>query len=189
MSSRTKDMDQFELFHTVLDEAAKLIMAQLPVLQQVSSEIIETIFVPKAMAKQLVLLIALETGMVSVNFVTTLVNHLLANFSSRSRLLRQLQAEQSVASSQEEWMDLAERMDAIQNNDVWRSDPNCPIYERDRISARIDELVHLMRRQDIFELMFVLRGSIGRNKFGLLHEGLFTKALAGTKVLVETYHN
>lgn len=37
--------------------------------------------------------------------------------------------------------------------------------------------------------MFVLRGSIGRNKFGLLHEGLFSKAKAGTKVLVETYHH
>jgi hypothetical protein len=46
-----------------------------------------------------------------------------------------------------------------------------------------------MRRRDIFELMFVLRGGIARNKFGLLHEGLFSKALAGTKVLVETYHN
>jgi TAG lipase/steryl ester hydrolase/phospholipase A2/LPA acyltransferase len=34
-----------------------------------------------------------------------------------------------------------------------------------------------------------LRGSIGRNKFGLLHEGLFSKALAGSKVLVESYHN
>ena len=37
--------------------------------------------------------------------------------------------------------------------------------------------------------MFVLRGGIARNKFGLLHEGLFSKALAGTKILVETYHN
>ena len=46
-----------------------------------------------------------------------------------------------------------------------------------------------MRRRDIFELMFVLRGGIARNKFGLLHEGLFSKASAGTKVLVETYHN
>ena len=86
-------------------------------------------------------------------------------------------------------MDLAERIDQIQGNDVWRSDPNCKLYERERISARIDEFVHLIRRRDIFELMFVLRGSIGRNKFGLLHEGLFTKALAGSKVLVETYHN
>ena len=76
-------------------------------------------------------------------------------------------------------MDLAERIDNIQGNDVWRSDPNCQLYERERISARIDEFVHLMRRRDIFELMFVLRGGIGRNKFGLLHEGLFSKAMAG----------
>ncbi|EEC43916.1 predicted protein, partial [Phaeodactylum tricornutum CCAP 1055/1] len=101
----------------------------------------------------------------------------------------QLESEQQQASVQDEWMDLAERIDSIQGNDVWRSDPSCPLYEQERISARIDELVHLMRRRDIFELMFVLRASIGRNKFGLLHEGLFSKALAGTKVLVETYHN
>jgi len=86
-------------------------------------------------------------------------------------------------------MDLAERIDNVQGNDVWRSDPNCQLYERERISARIDEFVHLMRRRDIFELMFVLRGGIGRNKFGLLHEGLFSNAMAGSKVLVETYHN
>lgn len=86
-------------------------------------------------------------------------------------------------------MDLAERIDNIQGNDVWRSEPSCRLYERDRISARIDEFVHLMRRRDIFELMFTLRGGINRNKFGLLHEGLFSKALAGSKILVETYHN
>ena len=88
--------------------------------------------------------------------------------------------------SQDEWMDLAERIDSIQGNDIWRSNNDSQLYERGRISARIDEFVHLMRRQDIFELMFVLRGGIGRNRFGLLHEGLFSKAMAGTKVLVET---
>jgi len=46
-----------------------------------------------------------------------------------------------------------------------------------------------MRRRDIFDLMFTLRGGIGRNHFGLLHEGLFSRAEAGTKLLVETYHN
>lgn len=50
-------------------------------------------------------------------------------------------------------------------------------------------MVHLMRRRDIFNLMFTLRGGIARNKFGSLRKGLFYKALAGTKVLVETYHN
>jgi hypothetical protein len=40
---------------------------------------------------------------------------------------------------------------------------------------RIDEFVHLMRRNDIFELMFVVRGSIGRNKFGLLQSSCSVK--------------
>jgi TAG lipase/steryl ester hydrolase/phospholipase A2/LPA acyltransferase len=86
-------------------------------------------------------------------------------------------------------MDLAEQIDNIQGNDVWRSEASCPLYESDRLSSRIDEFVHLMRRRDVFDLMFTLRGGIARNNYGLLHEGLFSKALAGTKVLVETYHN
>ena len=124
--------------------------------------------------------------MVTLSQILKIVNRILANFSSRSRLIRNLQQQQDEALLQDEWMDLAERIDNVQGNDVWRSDDNSQLYERGRISARIDEFVHLMRRQDIFELMFVLRGGIGRNKFGLLHEGLFSKAMAGTKVLVET---
>ncbi len=126
---------------------------------------------------------------VTITSVVNLIRGFLSNFSSRSRLIRQLQKHQAVAESQDEWMDLAERIDSIQGNDAWRSDPDCRLYERSRISHRIDEYVHLMRRHDIFELMFTLRGGINRNKFGLLHEGLFSKAMAGSKVLVETYHN
>ena len=141
------------------------------------------------LAKQLVLATALQVGAVTVKQVVMVVSFIFANFSSRSRLIRQLQRTQETAKTQDEWMDLAERIDNIQGNDVWRSNPDCALYERDRISARIDEFVHLMRRRDIFDLMFTLRGGIGRNTFGLLHEGLFTKAMAGSKVLVETYHN
>eukprot|EP00540_Astrosyne_radiata_P006631 CAMPEP_0116851396 /NCGR_PEP_ID=MMETSP0418-20121206/16700_1 /TAXON_ID=1158023 /ORGANISM="Astrosyne radiata, Strain 13vi08-1A" /LENGTH=882 /DNA_ID=CAMNT_0004483415 /DNA_START=64 /DNA_END=2713 /DNA_ORIENTATION=- len=181
----------------------------LPAMEQIASEVIDLVFVPKAVAKQLALAAALQTGVVSTKdspkgvhifsfrlseqvtyrqFVSIL-KVILSRFSSRSRLTRQLQKQQQQAETQDEWMDLAERIDNIQGNDVWRSDPNCPLYERDRISARIDEFVHLMRRGDIFELMFTLRAGIGRKKFGLLHEGLFSKAMAGSKILVETYHN
>lgn len=129
-----------------------MLIAQLPMLKQISMEVIETIFVPKAIAKQLALLVALEAGLVTVNQVTAMISTLLSNFSSRSRLIQQLQMDQSNAITQDEWMDLAERIDNIQGNDLWRSEPQCPLYERERISARIDEFVHLMRRQDIFEL-------------------------------------
>lgn len=152
-------------------------------------EIIECVFVPKAIVKQVTLAVLLETGVVTLNQVLRIVQTLCCNFSSRSKLIRQLERQQSVAGTQDEWMDLAEQIDQIQGNDIWRTEPTCPLYESDRISARIDELVHLMRKRDVFDLMFTLRGGIARNKFGLLHEGLFSKALAGTKVLVETYHN
>lgn len=125
----------------------------------------------------------------TIDQILLLVQRIYSNFSSRSRLIRQLEAKQKIAESQDEWMNLAEQIDNIQGNDAWRSEPSCPLYEADRISSRIDEFIHLMRRGDVFDLMFTLRGGIARNKFGLLHEGLFSKALAGTKVLVETYHN
>jgi hypothetical protein len=155
-------------------------------MKKISLEVIETIFAPSTVARQLALAVALETGAVTLHQVLLIVNYIFSRFSSRQRLIRQLAREQKNTTTQDEWMDLAERIDNIQGNDVWRSDPDCRLYERERISARIDEFVHLMRRRDIFELMFVLRGGIGRNKFGLLHEGLFSKAMAGSKVLVET---
>mmetsp|Transcript_11158 Transcript_11158/g.26811 ORF Transcript_11158/g.26811 Transcript_11158/m.26811 type:complete len:851 (-) Transcript_11158:60-2612(-) len=188
-STKIGEVPCIEILHRILDEVAIFAIGNFPLLKQVTLETLETIFATKTLGRQLALAIALETGVVTVSQFLKIANSLLSNFSSRSRLIRSLQKQQDEASSQDDWMDLAERIDSIQGNDVWRSDNNSRLYEGHRISARIDEFVHLMRRRDIFELMFVLRGGIGRNKFGLLHEGLFSKAMAGTKVLVETYHN
>ena len=41
-------------------------------------------------------------------------------------------------------MDLAEQIDNIQGNDIWRTEKKCALYEMDRIQARIDELVSLV---------------------------------------------
>jgi TAG lipase/steryl ester hydrolase/phospholipase A2/LPA acyltransferase len=58
-----------------------------------------------------------------------------------------------------------------------------------RQHARIDEFRHLINhKKDIFETMFTLRGGIARTKYGLLHPGLFSKAMGGTKYLVEEYN-
>lgn len=180
---------QMELLHQALDEVARFVISHAPTIQEFTLELMDTIFVPRIVARQLALGVALDVGMVTMGSIVGTVRSLLSNFSSRSRLIRQLREKQDLAPTQDEWIELALKIDNVQGNDVWRSDPHCPLYERERISARVDEFVHLMRRRDIFELMFILRGGIARNKFGLLHEGLFSKALAGTKVLVETYHN
>jgi len=147
------------------------------------------LFTPQVIAKQLMISIALEAGAMTAEQLYHVCKGVTSRFSSRSRKIRQLESQQNTATTQDEWMNIAEQIDAMQGNDIWRSEPECQLYEADRVSARIDEFVHLMRRRDIFDLMFTLRGGIARNKFGLLHEGLFTRALAGSKVLIETYHN
>ncbi|CAJ1953236.1 unnamed protein product [Cylindrotheca closterium] len=189
MSSHTQNDPFVEALHDAIDRAAAILVSNYPVFKLVVSEAMETVFATKAVARQLALAVALETGMVTANQIFHVFNMILSHFSSKSRLIRHLSEQQTHAVTQDEWMDLAERIDHIQGDDIWRSDPECQLYERERISARIDEFVHLMRRRDIFEMMFELRGGIGRNRFGLLHEGLFSKAMAGSKVLVETYHN
>lgn len=165
----------------------KFIIKNLPRFKHLFEHYIDVIFTPKAIAKQVLLAMALETGAMTAMQLYRIVRTVSSRFSSHSRLISQLERRQLTAETQDEWMSLAEQIDAIQRNDKWRSEPGANLYEPDRVSARIDELVHLMRRRDIFDLIFTLRGGIARNKFGLLHEGLFSRALAGTKVLVETY--
>lgn len=177
-----------DLVKQVVHEAAETILQHLPEMQKVM-DTLDIVFMPKQIASQLVIALALETSMVTVNQLWQIFRYIASSISTHSRLIRQLKDQQTTASTQDEWMDLAEQIDNIQGNDSWRTERKCPLYESDRIQARIDELVHLMRRRDIFDLMFTLRGGIGRNHFGLLHEGLFSRAMAGSKLLIETYHN
>jgi TAG lipase/steryl ester hydrolase/phospholipase A2/LPA acyltransferase len=49
-----------------------------------------------------------------------------------------------VAKSQDEWMELAQQIDIIQGNDIWRTTKECALYESDKIQARIDKFVSVM---------------------------------------------
>lgn len=46
----------------------------------------------------------------------------------------------------------------------------------------------MIDNNDIFNLMFRLRGGLARDMYGMQHEGLFSKSIVGTKHLVEEYH-
>lgn len=151
--------------------------------------LLDIVFVPRVILKQLAIAIVLHTGAATLKQTVRLTRICCAFMSIRMTKIRQLRAEQMTVDTQEEWLDIALQIDELEGNDVWRMDPHCQLYESDRITAKIDEFKHLMRRGDIFDLMFTLRGGLTRNSHGLLHEGLFSKAMSGTKVLVENLHS
>lgn len=39
----------------------------------------------------------------------------------------------------------------------------------------------------LFSLLFRLRGGLARDLYGINHQGLFTKACSGTKLIIEQY--
>lgn len=63
------------------------------------------------------------------------------------------------------------------------------LYDYRALLARTAELKRLMdpHTGDLFDLMFRLRAGLGRQEFGLLHEGLYSKAKAGTKDAIVEY--
>jgi hypothetical protein len=65
--------------------------------------------------------------------------------SSKARHIRQLHGRQHVAESQDEWMELAQKIDIIQGNDIWRTKKDCPLYESDKIQTRIDKFVSVKK--------------------------------------------
>lgn len=91
-----------------------------PVLKEWTLELLDIIFVPRTVARQLALAVALDTGMVTFDAISKLVRNLLANFNSRSRLIRHLKEKQAQAQTQDDWIELALKIDNVQGNDVWR---------------------------------------------------------------------
>jgi len=182
------------LSHQLLNKSVDILLLSLPILKNNVVQIVEYLFIPKAMARQLILAILLEMGVKTVhqlwNFLKLMYTRSIAASSSSSKVKAITQFEQITnCASQEEWMDLCKQMDAIEGNDVWRSNPNSCWYEQTRITNRIQELQQT--KSSLVKLMASLQsnGGIVRNSYGLLHENLYTQAMAGTKVLIDQYHS
>ena len=71
---------------------------------------------------------------------------------------------------------------------MWRKIDDCPLYDMKSLKKVIKGTNDMLVRGDVFDLMFRLRGGLCRDQYGLQHEGLFSHAIAGSKFLVERYH-
>ncbi len=100
------------------------------------------------------------------------------------RVKRQLEN----ASSYEEWHSYASELDHLTRKDIWRQENASLFYDQKTIKMRINDTLDMLRRGDIFNLIFRMRGGLSRDQFGVQHEGLFSYALSGTKHIIDEYH-
>jgi NTE family protein len=102
---------------------------------------------------------------------------------TRRQLNRALQS----ASTYQEWRDAAEAYDRYHKLDRWRARDQTGQYDYVSIRGRLDQLRSLKARQNTRGLLFTLNEGIHGNMGGMGRAGLYSKARAGTKHLVEDY--
>eukprot|EP01031_Cornospumella_fuschlensis_P039519 gene39519-48115_t len=163
-------------------------MLQLPYLESLALDMLDAAFAPRQILKQLAMIFALQITLilsngVYANFQT--IRNLVTSAGKKEKQLLELLAR---ANSYTEWKHIAVLLDEARGLDKWRSEEECSLYDAQVIRKRIASTVDMLTRGDVFDLMFRLRGGLSRDQFGMQHEGLYSRALAGSKLLVERYH-
>lgn len=168
-------------------EALRVMADHLPHAEKLLWEAIDVVFSPKTIIRQIVAAAVLQTCLITWQQIYVLARRFMNRFSRNGRQIMLTRRAMRAATTYDEWVSQAERLDGLEGHEAWRKDPNSKLYDKRLLQRRIEELEALMADGNVFDLMFRMRGGLARNQYGLLHEGLFSRAHAGTKQLVEGY--
>ena len=148
----------------------------------------EILFSPKLMVRHLLVSIAIQTGLVSITGIGVLIEKLLRRFTVKGRQLNAIKESMKTAKSYAEWKRCAEELDALNSLDKWRLEEDSSLYDVKVLKKRMADIRTMLNSEDVFNMMFRLRGALSRDQFGMQQQGLFNRATGGTKVIVEEYH-
>ena len=107
--------------------------------------------------------------------------------TSKGRYLKKLHAGLDKATTFREWYEYALEIDKVTGGIDWRELDYSRSYDQKAIRQRISNIDYMIKKKDIFSLIFRLRGGISRDKFGVQSGSLYTRALSGTKNIITHY--
>eukprot|EP00286_Rhodomonas_abbreviata_P027808 CAMPEP_0181299412 /NCGR_PEP_ID=MMETSP1101-20121128/6329_1 /TAXON_ID=46948 /ORGANISM="Rhodomonas abbreviata, Strain Caron Lab Isolate" /LENGTH=841 /DNA_ID=CAMNT_0023404553 /DNA_START=149 /DNA_END=2675 /DNA_ORIENTATION=+ len=93
------------------------------------------------------------------------------------------------ASSYQEWLETATRLDELEGSSSWKRDAKSPHYDSNLIQHRLNEMYKLEAEGDIDNMQFWLRSGLVRNLGGIGNRQLYNQTHVGTKRLVEEHQD
>ncbi|KAF2018733.1 hypothetical protein BU24DRAFT_418274 [Aaosphaeria arxii CBS 175.79] len=87
----------------------------------------------------------------------------------------------------EEWEGAAFQLDEELGYDLWRQNPTSKYYDYRLIYERLQAIIEAREEDDILGLVSLLRSGLVRNLGNITTPRLFSRAYAGTKLLIEDY--
>ena len=180
-----------EKYPLLLQHSLELYLRYLPFtknVQNVVFDLLDSIFLPRQIIKMLTITIGLHSGLACLRTGSNLIQRFFNKITEKGREKSRIQSDMDNSTTYSEWQYHATLLDNLLGLSKWRKDDNSQLYDASVLKKRIFDIKSMIQRHDVFGLMFRLRGGLARDQYGMLHEGLFNKATAGTKLLVEEYH-
>lgn len=174
-----------------IEHCVQLLASKAPKLKEFENfllELIEFGFGPKRAIYHILLVVFLQSAGMGLKLTRDGLKYSFSFLSANGRKNIELLAKMGQAKNYAEWRKLALELDALLGADKWRDHDESSLIDSKVIKKRIADTYDMMKRGDIFNLMFRLRGGLARDQFGMQNEKLFKNAFAGTKLLVEKYH-
>lgn len=171
-----------------VDSIVNLSVKYIPLAESFAIDTLDAMFAPKQILRQLFLILAVRIVLFGQNISGKLGYSIYCLVSKKGKQEKQLFDKLSNVKSYDEWKEVALQLDVLKGFDEWRKTEISALYDSKVVKRRIKDTLEMLNRGDVFDLMFRIRGGLARDQFGIQHEGLFTRALLGTKVLVESYH-
>jgi TAG lipase / steryl ester hydrolase / phospholipase A2 / LPA acyltransferase len=173
---------------TRVDQFVQLAIKEMPKWEGLILDVFEIMFSPRQLFRQLVIISAVQLVIMFGVALEEAGNSIVVFLSKAEREQKKVMQELSTATSYREWKAVAERLDYLRGNDKWRLQDESSLFDCNVLRKRIRDTMEMAQQGDVFRLMFRLRGGLARDQYGMQHEGLFSRAISGTKTIVEQYH-
>jgi len=148
---------------------------------------LDVVFGPRQILRNIALCGSLQAFIMGLSGITQGMTWILQHFSAKGQHILRLSDEMTKANTYAEWLVVAEELDAVRGVDRWRNNDISPLFDNRKLRKRIVDTQDLIKRGNIFDLMFRIRGGLRREEYGILDRDLYTVAAAGTKRIIEEY--
>jgi hypothetical protein len=183
------DIDKFfDHLLKMVDKGLKFSISMIPVAERLAIDVLDAMFAPKQILRQILIIMCIQASLLTFNSISEVIGNLLSYVTERGRTEKRLIEQLHNAKSYTEWRAIASRLDELHGHEAWRHEEDSVLYDCRMVKKRINGTIEMLERGDVFDLMFRLRGGLSRDQFGMQHSGLFTRAMGGTKAVIERYH-
>lgn len=189
MSLSLPDNEIIQQILKIVEDAIKLGVEYLPAAEKLLLGIWQSLYSPKQIFHNLALIASIQTLVVAFQTLHGFSSNIIMEYTEKGRKEKALLKDLSRSKSYAEWQSTAFKLDQLHGLDVWRNVDESAFYDSHTIAKRISGVVEMLDKADMFNLMFRLRGGLARDQFGIMHSGLFTRAMSGTKKIIEKYHD